>query len=201
MATCVLKLTRRHDLIGFRPVFREKLKNPALPYDFLVCESEIETLLEKGSVISKDLTSFLDMSLEDSKQTVSAQFWWLDTDGEKVKGGVRSPKLTFPTSTLKSLLEAPVGTQVNVLIKPTYPKTKINIMPCAVQEIRKIAANKSLRRKLGKTLQKSLVNNWFDEVTIERDVNDQFYFRCFRRGEYCGNGGIVLTNGEFRIHT
>lgn len=205
----LLKISASEESVSLRTVSRG-FRSPSR---FVVLEKELKELEEKRYVITVDIRSFAEMRLaragaEEDGDILEVRFAWLSDAGAGRLSGMEE-NLRFSWQKLKEGIERSRslnGGAVGVLTLSDcrYPRIEFQ----SRKNLRAVAGERILRRKLGKFLSRHFAWKGSRRIVVYDDFEPYSFF--FREERPAGTGicgGIILHGREdlkkayYGIHT
>ena len=184
------------------------------PQRFYITYSELDRLQDEGSIITRDIHSFVVLRLDERRDRITFEFTWLSGRSfDRVEGVEQTVNLRW--SKFWDFLDAvrqpdcpeekKIFKAVSLDVRRGRPRL---VFDCNRANLRAAIENPLIRHKLGKALMANF--NWpdADEIHLTNDfVPYSFFFREYRNGQACMCGGLILHGQEnmstayYGIHT
>lgn len=181
------------------------------PQRFYITYSELDRLLDEGSLITNDIHSFVQLRLDEQHDRITFEFTWLSgRNFDCVDGYEQTINLRW--SKFRTFLEncqQPDGPKEFKAISLDVHKRRPRLVFDGNRaNLRAAVGNPLIRHKLGKALMANF--NWpdADEIHLYNDfVPYSFFFQEYRKGKSCMCGGLILHDQDdprrmaYSIHT
>lgn len=167
---------------------------------FIFLKKELDMLEEKGHIIVSDIHSFAKMQLykmDSGMEIIQITFTWLQGTGNNRVSGMEET-VRLPYEQLKECMAASeVQNGVYQKLLSIEENRKPKILFRSRQNLKSVVQKKTVRRKLGKFLDRQF--NWpgAREICISDDFCPySFFFTEYRRNGKGICGGIILHGQE-----
>lgn len=187
-------------------VFRTVTKKRKSPHSFYILQDNMEQLRHRRSITSRDGYSYVLMRIDELRDIIHVQFFWLDLHADDTLSG-RAETFTLPYHPLMEFVShGQPGEELKLLSMKELPKPLLYFH--GASNLRAALANKTVRRKLIRFLRDNFNWNNVDEIGFCNDtIPYSFGFQEYYHGQLLMNGGLILHGQEdmdkayYSIHT
>ena len=201
----MLKIEVLEHCITFRTVSHKRKSGM-----FYLSRKELEQLIAKGYIITRDLYRFAEWSLDIMSDSLNIKFYWLNSsDGINMSGYIEYVEIKY--SELSKTLEQGIDTKSNILARDNdrYSQHRPKLVFHQTGTLHNVLNNKIVRRKFVRAIRDGFRWPAAEKITFYNDSRYSFYWIETYLGDRRGLcGGLIfhcydgdLSKGKYSIHT
>lgn len=192
MDRTMVKITENDDSFAVKT----KSRDFCSPHNFYILKSELDRMKREGSIIVKDISSYAELqylkTYEGRPEKIRIRFSWINSIGDGTLTG-RTELLFLPTDSFNFSLCNGREVKKVLSVPDKLPAVEFR----SRRNLRCVAENKKLRRKLGHFLDRSFRWADYERIVIFDDFTPySFVFDAYSRYGNGISGGVILHGQE-----